>query len=140
MSLRSLASQPVTTFQGIGPKHSQDLESLGIKTIGQLAEYKFFHLARSISVLASTEEIDGRHDDSEMNMLKGIDKEFQSLPLKELVGLPVHALKGLHPDTGGEAFRSLGVKTVADLADFKYCRWAEAIVVAAKFEIDDDID
>ena len=26
------------------------------------------------------------------------------------------------------------VKTIEDLADFKYCQWAEAIVVASKFE------
>jgi hypothetical protein len=27
-----------------------------------------------------------------------------------------------------------GVKSVGDLADFKYCRWAEAIVNISKFE------
>lgn len=115
-----------------------DLESLGLKTIGQLAEYKFFHLARSIAVLSETEEEGGRSDNSLMNIFKGIDKDHQHLPLKELVNVPVHALKGIHPDTGGVAFNSLGVKTVGDLAELKYCRWAEAITIAAKFEVDEE--
>lgn len=33
---------------------------------------------------------------------------------------------------------SLGVKTVGDLAEFKYCKWAEAFVTAAKFEVDEE--
>jgi hypothetical protein len=50
----------------------------------------------------------------------------------------VHVLKRIHLDTGGAALNSLGVKTVGDLAQFKHCRWAEAIVVASKFEVDEE--
>jgi predicted flap endonuclease-1-like 5' DNA nuclease len=138
LPLRTLVEQHVTTLQGIGPVHTQDLESLGLRTIGQLADYKFFHLARSIAVLSETEEDGERADGSAMNLFKGVDKEHQSLSLKELVNTPVHVLKGIHPDTGGAALNSLGVKTVGDLAQFKYCRWAEAIVVASKFEADEE--
>ena len=133
-SFQSLTKQPVTTLQGIGPKHAEELESLGLKTIQQLADYKFFHLARSISVLATTEEADGRSDESIMNIFKGIDKEFQTLPFTKLVEQPIHAFKGIHPDTGGKTFNLLGVKTISDLAQFKYCQRAEAIVVASRFE------
>jgi len=136
-SFRDLALQPVMTLQGIGPKHLQGLESLNLKTIQQLADYKFFHLARSVTVLSKTEQVNGRSEDSKMNIRKGIDKEFQSLPLSDLIEMPVHVFKELAPVTGGKAFQSLGINTVADLAEFKYCRWAEAIVGAAKFEEED---
>jgi predicted flap endonuclease-1-like 5' DNA nuclease len=132
-SFQDLVSQPVTALQGIGPKHGQELESLGLKTIQQLADYKFFHLAKSVTVLAETEEANERTEDAVMNLHKGIDKEFQELPLAELIKQPLHALKGISP-AGGELLQSMGAKTVADLATFKYCQWAEAIVVAARFE------
>lgn len=133
-SFQDLTKQPVTTLQGIGPKHAEELESLSLKTIEQLANYKFFHLARSLTTLAASEEVDGRSDDSVMNFNKGIDKECQDLPLSQLIEQPTHALKGIHPDTSGQTFQSLGVKTIKDLASFKYCQRAEAIVVAARFE------
>ena len=135
-SFRELAEKPVQILQGIGPKHTEELEALGIKTIQQLADYKFFHLARTVTVLAETEEENFERDADamKMNLFKGIDKEFHSSSLNALVKLPVHALKGIAPDTGGKALKLLGVKTIADLAEFKYCRWSEAIVAAAKFE------
>jgi len=135
-----LIDQPVTTLQGIGPKHADELSSLGLKTIRQLADYKFFHLAKSITILAETEEVNGRPleggestSSSRMNLNKGMDKEFEKYPLQDMIHQPIHALQGLTP-AAGDTFQSLGVKTVADLADFKYCKWAEAITIAAKFE------
>lgn len=135
-----LIDQPVTTLQGIGPKHADELSSLGLKTIRQLADYKFFHLAKSITILAETEELNGRPPEevgstssSSMNLNKGVDKKFEHYPLQDMIQQPVHALQGLTP-TAGDTFQSLGVRTVADLADFKYCKWAEAITIAAKFE------
>jgi len=72
-----------------------------------------------------------------MSIRKGVDKEFQSPPLSDLIKIPVHMFKRIAPDTEGKAFQFLGVNTVVDLAEFKYCRWAEAIIVAAKFEEED---
>jgi predicted flap endonuclease-1-like 5' DNA nuclease len=128
-----LVQQPVTTLQGIGPKHADELSSLGLKTVQQLADYKFFHLAKSMTILAQVEEENGRLEGSIMNLNKGVDKQYEHYPMKEMIQQPVHALQGISP-AAGETFHSLGVKTVADLAEFKYCKWAEAIVVAAKFE------
>jgi nucleotidyltransferase/DNA polymerase involved in DNA repair len=129
----NLVKHPVMTLQGIGPKHSEQLQALGITTIQQLADYKFFHLAKSIQILSKVEEDDGRMEGSIMNLNKGLDKEFEHYSLKDLVEQPVHALQGLTP-AAGETFQSMGVKTIGDLAEFKYCKWAEAIVSAAKLE------
>lgn len=128
-----LATHPVVTLQGIGPKHSEQLHALGLKTLQQLADYKFFHLAKAIHTLSMVEEEESRMEGSVMNLNKGLDKDFEHFPLKALVDQPVHALQGLTP-AAGENFQSLGVKTIGDLAEFKYCKWAEAIVSAAKFE------
>lgn len=130
---QDLVSQPVTTLQGIGPKHAEELETLGISTIEKLASYKFFHLARCLCELATVEEEGGRSEESTMNMNKGLDKACENLPLKEIVQQPVHALQGITA-AKREIFASLGVKTIEDLANFKYCRWAEAIQTAGKFE------
>lgn len=131
-----LPDQPVTALQGIGPKHADWLETLGIHTIQQLADYKFFHLARSIDTLANignAEEPDGRLDHAVMNVDKGLDKAFQHWYFREILELPVSALSGIS-DEKGAVWKSLGCKTVRDLAHFKYCQWSEAICTAAKFE------
>jgi nucleotidyltransferase/DNA polymerase involved in DNA repair len=134
-SFQYLTKQPVETLQGIGPKHAEELHSLNIKTIEQLSEYKFFKLARSIATLAKVEEVGGRLENTLMNLDNGLDKIHEEKSFNELVDEPVHALQGISP-RAGEALANLGVKTVKDLATFKYCEWAEAIVVAAKFEDD----
>ena len=121
------------TLQGIGPKHSEQLEQLGMKTVKQLADYKFYHLSKAIETLAETEEKGNRFETSLQNLNKGLDKEFENYALQDLLDQPVHALQGLTPKAG-ETFASLGVKTIGDLANFKYCQWAEAIVTVAKFE------
>jgi predicted flap endonuclease-1-like 5' DNA nuclease len=132
-SFRSLTKQPVETLQGIGPKHAEELKSLNLKTIQHLADYKFFHLSRSIVTLSKVEEDNGRLDSTLMNIDRGLDKEFETKSFKELIDQPVHILQGITPKAG-ETLASLGVKTVQDLASFKYCQWAESIAVAAKFE------
>jgi nucleotidyltransferase/DNA polymerase involved in DNA repair len=134
-SFKSLTQLSVETLQGIGPKHAEELHSLNLNTIEQLAEFKFFKLARSIATLAKVEVEGGRLENTLMNLDKGVDKAFEQKPLKELVDQPVHILQGISP-RAGETLASLGVKTVKDLATFKYCEWAEAIVVAARFEDD----
>jgi predicted flap endonuclease-1-like 5' DNA nuclease len=123
----------VEILQGIGPKHAEELKSLNLKTIQHLADYKFFHLARSITTLAKVEEEEGRLDNALMNLDKGVDKAYEQKSLNDLLHEPVHVLQGISP-TAGETLSSLGVKTVQDLSNFKYCLWAEAITVAAKFE------
>ena len=132
-SFRELKDHPVVTLQGIGPKMSKELEKLGLKTIQQMADYKFYHLAKCIKTLAQTEETGNRLPSSQMNLDKGLIKEFEPYALKDLLEQPIHALQGLSP-AADITFRSLGVKNIEEFADFKYFHWAEAIVTAAKWE------
>jgi predicted flap endonuclease-1-like 5' DNA nuclease len=132
-SFQELVAQPATTLQGIGPVHHEALKELNLHTVQQLADYKFFHLAKSIQTLAAMEETENRLDTATMNLNKGIDKEMEGFTPQKMLKQPVHILQGISPNKD-KTFATLGVKTVSDLANWKYCQWAEAIEVAAKFE------
>mmetsp|Transcript_55741 Transcript_55741/g.63273 ORF Transcript_55741/g.63273 Transcript_55741/m.63273 type:complete len:219 (-) Transcript_55741:81-737(-) len=140
-SFVGLLGKPVSTLQGMGPKSSELANALGLKTVQDLADYKYFHWARSIKTLSETETEDGRSEGSRMNIDKMVDKAYETKTLKEIVNSPVAALQGLSDKAGSFLGGSpLNVTTVGDLASWKYCRWAEAIVVASKYEIDSDSD
>merc|ERR1740136_464397 len=83
LPFQTLSDLPITTLQGIGPKHATNLSTLGLTTVRDLADYRFFHLARSIAVLARTEEAGGRKPGTALNLDKGLDKEFEGCGLKE---------------------------------------------------------
>ncbi|MEE1790852.1 hypothetical protein PUR28_08740 [Streptomyces sp. BE308] len=58
---------------------------------------------------------------------KVLDKAWADKSLPEILDAPVSALKGVS-DRGGELLQeAFGVKTVADLAELKYARWAQAL-------------
>lgn len=129
--LTDIVTSPIQTLQGIGPKSEKVLQVLKLKTVEDLAKYKYFHMARALKTLSEVEE--KRLVGSVMNVDKAVDKEWESKTLKEIVAAPTDAIEGLSVG-GQELLKELGVKTVGDLAEFKYCRWAEAIVEAAKYE------
>lgn len=133
-SFQSLSNDPTTTLQGIGPKTSSSLSSIGIGTIQELSAYKFYHLARAIATLAATEEEGKRASNSEMNLDIGLDKEFESSSLQDVLQLPVSALQGLS-EKKGEFWKEIGVSTIQDLSQYKYCQWAESIVLVARYEV-----
>lgn len=130
-SFTEIADSEIQTLQGIGPKAAEVLKTLGLEKVRDLAEYKFFLFARAAKVLAAVEET--RVAGSVMNIDKAVDKAFETKTLKELLEAPLSALQGL-TTKADDVLKSLGVKSVGDLADFKYAQWAEAIVAMGKFE------
>jgi nucleotidyltransferase/DNA polymerase involved in DNA repair len=131
--LKELAQAPIEALQGIGKVHGDVLKHLGVETVMELATYKYFLMARGLKTLAEVEEKGKRHADSVMNVDHGIDKAEESKSFTEMVESPIHIIEGVTTDAE-ELFKTLGVKSVGDLAEFKYCRWAEAIVEMAKYE------
>ena len=123
----------VQTLQGIGPMSSRVLSALGISTIEELANYKFFHMARALATLAETEVKGDRPTGSVMNVDRAVDKEWESKSLKEIVEAPTEALEGISKDAC-DLLETLGCVTIGDLAKLKYCRWAEAMVKISEFE------
>jgi nucleotidyltransferase/DNA polymerase involved in DNA repair len=131
--LIDITESDILTLQGIGDFHAGVLEHLGVRTVGELAKYKYFLIARGIKTLSEVETKDGRLTGSVMNIDNCIVKAAETTSFADMVASPVHILEGLTTKTE-ELFATFGVKTVGDLAEFKYCRWAEAIVELAKHE------
>jgi hypothetical protein len=66
-----------------------------------------------------------------MDLTKVLDKAWADKPLTDVLGAPVAALKGVSDRDGELLKEAFGVETVADLADLKYVRWAQALAALA---------
>ncbi|QNE76251.1 hypothetical protein F0344_17940 [Streptomyces finlayi] len=62
-----------------------------------------------------------------INLDKVLDKAWADKSLPEVLTAPISALKGVSDRDGELLQEAFGVKTVADLADLKYVRWAQAL-------------
>ena len=60
---------------------------------------------------------------------------MEAKSFSEITEAPTSALEGLS-EKARTLLDDLHVKTVKDLAEFKYCRYAEAIVEGSKYEED----
>ena len=69
-----------------------------------------------------------------MNIKKAVTKDYENLGLKELVDAPVYALAGVSEGDAKHLEEAFNVKTIGDLADLKYARWAAAIKLLADQE------
>ncbi|MFD5493791.1 hypothetical protein ACFYY3_02715 [Streptomyces sp. NPDC001812] len=58
---------------------------------------------------------------------KVLDKAWADKDLTEILAAPVAVLKGVSDRDGELLQEAFGVKTVADLAELKYVRWAQAL-------------
>merc|ERR550539_1743956 len=94
-----------------------------------------------------------RQGDFKLNLNYALDKEHEAKSFKEILELPPHALQGLAPGADDLLKKNFGVSNVKELAEFKYfkraraikdlgnwkfCKWAEAIVECAASELDVD--
>ncbi|MDG1484276.1 MAG: hypothetical protein P8R54_32085 [Myxococcota bacterium] len=71
-----------------------------------------------------------------MNINNAVDKKYEDKSLTELADAPIAALQGVSDRQAQllqEAFR---IKTIRQLANLKYVRWAQAIVALASTEED----
>jgi hypothetical protein len=125
--------QPITVLQGIGPVSKDAMNALGIHTISDLANYRYYHLAKAIATMADVEDSGQRAADSQMNINKGVDKAYETLSFKLMAESPVAALQGISEDKGA-LFAHVGVVTIGDLANLKYCKWAESMVTLSEYE------
>ncbi|WP_166027950.1 hypothetical protein [Streptomyces chilikensis] len=58
---------------------------------------------------------------------KVLDKTWADKPLAEILAAPVAVLKGVSDRDGELLEEAFGVTTVAELAELKYVRWAQAL-------------
>lgn len=69
-----------------------------------------------------------------MNLNKALDKAYEGKSLKELADAPVAALAGVSEADAQALLNAFNVKTIRDLAQLKYVRWAQGIVSLADGE------
>jgi hypothetical protein len=69
-----------------------------------------------------------------MNIDKAVDKAWETKTLKEIADAPVDALQGVSAGDAELLKKAFNVKTVRDLANLKYVKWAQAIVTLADTE------
>ncbi|MFF5158445.1 hypothetical protein ACFY3N_19805 [Streptomyces sp. NPDC000348] len=58
---------------------------------------------------------------------KVLDRTWADKGLNEILAAPVSALKGVSDRDGELLKEAFGVTTVAELAELKYVRWAQAL-------------
>jgi hypothetical protein len=123
-----------SALQGLGDRADAMLNNFKVKTIEDLANWKFYKISHAIVVLAETEEGGKRDAKCLMNIDNALDKEYETKSLREILDAPVSALQGLS-EWADKVLAPLHVKTVRDLGNWKYCAWASAMVELAKFEV-----
>lgn len=69
-----------------------------------------------------------------MNINKAVDKSYESKSFKEIADSPVDALQGISENDARLLQEAFNVKTVKDLANLKYVKWAQAIATLAEME------
>jgi hypothetical protein len=69
-----------------------------------------------------------------MNINKIVDKAYEKKSLKEIANAPVAALQGVSDNDSKLLQEAFNVKTVSDLANLKYVKWAQAICTLAEGE------
>lgn len=132
-SLHELCSAPITAIQGIGPKGTEAMHKLKIKTIKQLGTYKFYKMAKAITILSKTEIAGEREELSILNINSAMDKAHETKSLVDITKLPPSALQGL-AGWVDEEFKVLRISTIEQLGEWKFAQWAESIIELAAYE------
>eukprot|EP00420_Gonyaulax_spinifera_P023550 CAMPEP_0197905706 /NCGR_PEP_ID=MMETSP1439-20131203/60964_1 /TAXON_ID=66791 /ORGANISM="Gonyaulax spinifera, Strain CCMP409" /LENGTH=177 /DNA_ID=CAMNT_0043526997 /DNA_START=79 /DNA_END=613 /DNA_ORIENTATION=+ len=132
-SLHEIVDKPVSALQGLAALGTEALNARHVKTVKDLANWKFFKIANSLVTCELADESGGRDDASELNANKAVDKAWETKSITEILDGPVSALQGL-TEKDDENFAKVHVKSVRALGTWKYARWAEAICVLAENE------
>lgn len=136
-SLSEVLKLPPGALQGLKAGTADELlKPLKIRTISDLARWKPPKAARAIAALAAV-EVEGARPAGALSNVNGlVDKAYEHASFAELLAAPPSALQGLAPWVD-DALKKLRVKTIKDLAKWKFALWAEAIHTLAAYERED---
>mmetsp|Transcript_17104 Transcript_17104/g.33493 ORF Transcript_17104/g.33493 Transcript_17104/m.33493 type:complete len:300 (-) Transcript_17104:131-1030(-) len=132
-NLHDVIEDKPSVLSGLGEVADEILAAVHIKTVKDLANWKFGKIARAILVLAELEEEGKRPEGSNLNIDNALDAEFEQKSFKDMVDLPVSALQGL-PERVNDILKRHHIDTIGKLGKWKYLREAEALVTLAAFE------
>lgn len=132
-SLKDIANAPPNAIQGIADSSVAPLAALGINTVRDLGQWKFYKIAHAIVTLAEKEELGSTAAGSRMNIQNALDPEFETCSLKDLLSLPLSALSTLPPKID-PLLAELRIKTIESLGNRKTFAWAAAISELAEWQ------
>ncbi|GAB5363103.1 hypothetical protein AAMO2058_000854600 [Amorphochlora amoebiformis] len=133
LPLLELIKQHPSALKGLSEKVDPLFQEINVKSIEKLGSWKFYKAACAIKVMASLEEDGKRASDSTLNINKILDKKYEKMTFKEILKAPIDALSGLS-ERALKYLEPMHLTTIGKLADWKFCKWAEALVDLAKFE------
>ncbi|KAK3248027.1 hypothetical protein CYMTET_42492 [Cymbomonas tetramitiformis] len=125
-SFSEIALAPVSAIQGIGEKSEAAMKQLGIETVADLGQWSYYIRAKSIVALSGTEKDGETVEGSQMNLEQFIKRKDAKKGLMELSGSPCSVFVGLSKKEDA-ILAQMGVKTLKDLASWKFAVWAEAL-------------
>lgn len=135
-ALKEIIKLPVSALQGLDEKTDEVLKKLKITSIKKLGEWKAFKFSKAVVHFSAFEE-SGCENLSHYNLEKGLDKDFQGKTLNDLLDSPLHSIKGIAPWVDEELAKHKStkkIKTIKDLAKWKYANMAEQLIVLSQFE------
>mmetsp|Transcript_5455 Transcript_5455/g.9615 ORF Transcript_5455/g.9615 Transcript_5455/m.9615 type:complete len:206 (+) Transcript_5455:41-658(+) len=135
-SFTQLVSAPVDALQGVGPKLLEVLNHYSIKTVQDLAQWKYAKASLAIldlSAFENTTEGHVRDPESKSSLEHILDKKYETMQFSELKDAPIDCLQGISKEKG-EALSALKLGTVTKLAQWKLFHAAKSICILAEFE------
>jgi broad specificity phosphatase PhoE len=134
--LKAILSAPLSCLKGIGQKKSAIIAQVGPKTVRGLAHWKYANWAEALCVMESTAEAGARdfaHMAHKMNINKAIIAKWEGQSVTDLLQAPLHAFEGL-TEKQDAIFKTIGIKNIRDLGNWKYYKWARAVSALAMAE------
>eukprot|EP01025_Chloroclados_australasicus_P048827 TRINITY_DN5542_c0_g1_i1.p3 TRINITY_DN5542_c0_g1~~TRINITY_DN5542_c0_g1_i1.p3 ORF type:complete len:184 (-),score=36.69 TRINITY_DN5542_c0_g1_i1:284-835(-) len=132
-SLGEILLAPVSALQGVGPKGQRAFNAVGIETVRELAEWKYFKIAKALVTLKPLSG-ESRIEGSLMNIDKAVIKKYEMSSLADICAASIDALEGITEEDAVNLL-PIHVQSVEDLGTLKYCEWASAILELSRFEV-----
>jgi hypothetical protein len=145
-SLHEMTHLKPSAFIGLEQEAETLLRDLRVFNIEELGAWRYYKTAKAILRLKDIEKgkrvlpTEGEvHEEEKSNNALSINgavkREYWNKSLHELVHAPVDAMRGF-PQWAVHRFANIKhpVKTIEDLANWKFCIWAESISDLARFE------
>jgi len=133
--LRNVVNLPVTVLRAISEEQAKVLsENFEVKTVRDLANWKFYQIANSMLALAEVEEKNGRQDTSLQNINDAVDKQFEKSAITTIMEQKAEVLQGVGKFLQQQMSKKIGITTMKELANFKPAMYAAALVALADYE------
>jgi predicted RecB family nuclease len=115
--IEELVCAPVEAISGVSESDADDLKSLGIETVEDLALNKYVIFAQGINCLSDC-----------ASDMEDADVEFDFEEIEELAEQPVSSIEGISEGDAALLKKAFGIDNIKELAENKYVAIAQATV------------